>query len=98
MRVYWSNKARFRLREIERHIAKDAPARARAMVARLVDRVGDLGAHPYVGRQIPEYDLAGLREVLERPYRIIDLVGDGRVDIITVKHYRQRLPDRSADL
>lgn len=98
MRVYWSDRAKSRLREIQRTIAKDAPLRAEAMVERLVVRAGDLDAHPHIGRQVPEYEQNDLREVLERPYRIIYLVGDERIDILTVKHYRQRLPTQLGDL
>jgi hypothetical protein len=32
--------------------------------------------------------------VLERPFRIIYLVKGDRIEILTVKHYRQRLPRR----
>ncbi|MGH8228502.1 MAG: type II toxin-antitoxin system RelE/ParE family toxin [Steroidobacteraceae bacterium] len=98
MRVNWSDKAKTRLREIQRTIAKDAPERADAMVERLLDRVGNLGEHPHIGRQVPEYEQSDLREVLERPYRIIYQIGDERIDILTVKHYRQRLPTHLADL
>ena len=45
-----------------------------------------------------EYPEENLREVLERPYRLIYRVRPGRVDIITVKHYRQKLPAQAADL
>jgi hypothetical protein len=38
-----------------------------------------------------------VREVLERPYRIICRVSAASIEIITVKHYRQRLIDRPDD-
>jgi plasmid stabilization system protein ParE len=66
----------------------------------VLERVEVLGEHPYIGRKVPEYDLAELREVSERPYRIIYRVDadEGRLDILTVKHYRQRLPTHLPDL
>ena len=41
---------------------------------------------------MPEYPETELREVLERPFRIIYLVKPDRIEVVTVKHYRQRLP------
>jgi len=39
-----------------------------------------------------------VRELLGRPYRIVYRVTDATVEILTVKHYRQRLIDRPQDL
>ena len=88
----WSAKARFRLREIHDYIAQDSPAQARQMVDLLTARSSRLALTPRADRSVPEYRQEHLREILERPYRIIYLVGVGRIDIVTVKHYRQRLP------
>lgn len=51
---------------------------------------------------MPDYRRADLRELLERPYRIIyriiyRITGE-RIEIITIKHYRQRLPHRPESL
>lgn len=47
------------------------------------------------GRRLPDYPDADLREALERPYRVIYQVKPERIEIITVKHYPQRLPRSS---
>jgi toxin ParE1/3/4 len=96
--VYWSHKARTRLREIHAYIAKDSPLRATQMVDRLTRRGEHLAAEPHVDRHVPEYPEDDLREVLERPYRLIFQASSGRIDILTIKHYRQRLPARAANL
>lgn len=100
MRVDWTEKALARLQGIKRYIAIDDPASAEALVQRVLDRVEVLGEHPYIGRKVPEYNLPDLREVPERPYRIIYQVDadEDRVGILTVKHYRQRLPPYLPDL
>ena len=41
---------------------------------------------------MPEYPEAELREVLERPFRLIYLLKLDRIEVVTLKHYRQRLP------
>lgn len=53
-------------------------------------RIADV---PYAGRAVPEYQREDVREILERPYRILYHIQRDRIDIITVMHYRQLLPD-----
>lgn len=61
-------------------------------------RTRQISELPYSGRVVPGYGRADLREMLERPYRIIYRITAERIEIITVKHYRQRLPYRSESL
>ena len=42
---------------------------------------------------MPEYQRDDMREILERPYRILYRIKSDRIDVITVMHYRQLLPD-----
>lgn len=95
MKVYWTLEARARLLEIQAYIAQYSPSAARSVAARLLQRSRRLGVPPISGRRLPEYPDADLREVLERPYRVIYQVKPERIEIITVKHYRQRLPRSS---
>lgn len=92
MRVHWTERARRRLKLIHDHIARDAPLVAPQVVAQLIERSRLIGETPYAGRQVPEYRREDLREVLERPYRLIYCIRPERIDIITVMHYRQLLP------
>ena len=98
MRVVWTAKAKARLREIQDYIAKDSPDRARAVVDRLLARSMTLADPPLIARQVPEYARVDLREVLDRPYRLIFRVTEERIDILAVKHYRQRLADKPDEL
>jgi len=36
--------------------------------------------------------------LLERPYRLIFQASPGCIDILTIKHYRQRLPAQATNL
>lgn len=92
MRVYWSHEAARRLREITTYIAQDSPAAARHVAATLLQRSRTLALPPMIGRRLPEYPEADLRELLERPYRIIYAVTSAGIEIVTVMHYRQLLP------
>ena len=92
MRVYWTDHARQRLRDIEQYIAADSTDVARRVVRRLLLRSRQIGELPRSGRQVPEYQREDLREVLERPFRIIYRVRTDRIEVLTIMHYRQLLP------
>jgi addiction module RelE/StbE family toxin len=98
MRVFWTPDAKARLREIERHIAKDKPDAARAMAVRLIRRSLELEQPPLQGKRLVQYAPADLRELLERPYRLIYRVMPDRIEVVTVMHYRQLLPSDLAGL
>ncbi|SEQ60874.1 ParE toxin of type II toxin-antitoxin system, parDE [Solimonas aquatica] len=70
------------------------------MLRRLLLRSSKLAEQPLSGRRIPEYPESALREVLERPFRLIYriIAEQQQIDIVTVKHYRQRLPPRPEQL
>ena len=92
MKVYWTAEARSRLLEIQSYIAKDSPKAAREVAARLLRRSLALGNPPLTGRRLPEYAGEELWELLERPFRMIYQVTPQQIEIVTVKHYRQKLP------
>ncbi len=100
MRVVWTDRAKHRLREIHDTITKERPGAASTVVRRLVVRSRQLAMLPQSGRAVPEYEREDIRQILERPYRIIYAVlpNQDRVDILTVYHYRQLLPSDLAQL
>jgi len=57
---------------------------ARDVTARIVRRSRQLAVPPLIGRRLPEYPHADLRELMERPFRIIYLVKPDRVEIVTI--------------
>ena len=89
MKVHWTDRAKQRLKLIHDHIAKDAPLVAPSVIERLVRRSMQIGEFPHSGREVSEYQREDVCEILERPYRI----QRDRIDVITVMHYRQLLPD-----
>ena len=89
---------RRRLREIVRSIAEDSPQAGRDVAARLLKRSRELTGPPLLGRRLPEFPDDDLRELLERPYRLIYTVSARGIEIVTVMHYRQLLPENLEDL
>jgi len=93
MRVRFSSEARAKLRAIHAYLAAEAPQHADALIDRLTRRAELIGNFPYSGRTVPEYRQESVREVLERPYRIIYRIKADEVEIATVMHCRQLLPE-----
>ena len=94
MKLTWTARARTRLAELHDYIAQDSKPRALAMVERILDRTETLLVAPHSGIRLQSFIDDEVRELLERPYRIIYRVSATGIGIMTVKHYRQRLIDR----
>ena len=92
MNVFWTPDAKLRLLEIEAYIAKDSPNAAHETAIRLIRRSLELEQPPLLGKRLPQYADADIRELLERPYRLIYRIQTGRIEILTVMHYRQLMP------
>jgi toxin ParE1/3/4 len=77
--------------------SRKIPSRALAMVERILDRAEALMLAPRSGARLQAFVDDEVRELLERPYRIIYRVSATNIEILTIKHYRQRLIDRPDD-
>ena len=100
MRVHWTDRAKKRLWKIHDYLAKEQglPTEARNLVSRLLSSSQKLSEIPKVGRQVPEYQLREVRELLERPYRIVYVIKPYQIDVVTVMHYRQLLSKDLKDI
>ena len=92
MRVYWTHTAIAHLLAIYEHIARDAPIYAQRIVDRLTRRSEQIATFPQSGRVVPEYGASDIREVIERPYRIIYRIREEQIDVLAVVHSAQVLP------
>lgn len=63
------------------------------MMDRITRRAEKIGDFPRAGRMVPKYERDDLREVHEAPYRIIYRIRDDEIEVTTVMHYRQLLPE-----
>lgn len=99
MRVLITPGARRRLREIETYVAKEASPRiARDLITRILRHTQLLEHPPLLGKPMTGYPNADVRELYERPYRVIYRVRNDQIEILTVMHYRQLLPSDLHDL
>ena len=92
MRVHWTNKALDHLLAIHEYVAQNSEIYANRLVDRLTRRSEQIGLFPESGRMVPEYKREDIREVIERPYRIIYRVKEAQIDVLAVLHSAQQLP------
>lgn len=91
MTLRWTPEATQQLAAISTYISKDNPASARIQVLRIVARAETLVSPPLLGRVVPELNNFAIRELLERPFRIIYTLIDDEPWVLSVWHYRRLL-------
>lgn len=92
--MHWTNTALNHLLAIHEYAAQQSNVYADRLVDRLTRRSEQIGRFPQSGRIVPERKREDLREVIERPYRIIYRVKSDEVDVLAVLHSARLLPDR----
>ena len=86
MKLIWTEPAVLDLENIKDYIAKDSEYYASLFVERVFVAVEKITGFPYVGREVPEYKVENVREVLYYNYRIIYEIKDNEIIILTIVH------------
>lgn len=92
MTIRWLASAADDLAELEASIARRSPQNAFELVQRILDRIDRLESQPRSGAVVAEYNDNSIREVFEKPYRVIYRVYEDRVEIVSIVHGGQPLP------
>ena len=90
--IRWSARALQDLRQLGRYIASHNPAAARRLIQRLRAKVSGIPQFPLMGRVVPELMQNDIREVLEKNYRIVYLVTDDAIEVITIFEAHRLFP------
>lgn len=93
MRAHWTDTAIEHLGAIYEYIARDSPVYAQRMIDRLTRRSEQITTSPLSGRMVPEYETEDIREIIEKPYRIIYRIKPEQIDVLAVIHSAQLLPE-----
>jgi len=93
MRVHWTENAIEHLANIYEYIGLNSETYARRMVDRITRRSEQITDQPLSGRKVPEYDAKDIRELIEKPYRIIYRIKPDQIDVLAVIHGAMLLPD-----
>ncbi|MBW2596862.1 MAG: type II toxin-antitoxin system RelE/ParE family toxin [Deltaproteobacteria bacterium] len=93
MRVHWTENALGHLINIYEYISINSPTYGKRMVDRITRRSEQIAIHPLSGRKVPEYEAKDIRELIEKPYRIIYCIKPDQIDVLAVIHSARLLPD-----
>lgn len=93
VKVLWSANAAEHLDAIFQYIAADSAVYALKTVDEITRRSEQIAQHPLSGRIVPEYNLAQIREVLYRDYRIIYYIKPEQIEVVAVIRSRMHLTD-----
>jgi addiction module RelE/StbE family toxin len=89
--IKWTSNALDELDDIALYISKDSPNYAHILINQIYEMVGHLKDFPKFGRKVPEYNNSNLREILYKNYRIIYLIKEDHLEIISVIYGSRRL-------
>ena len=83
VKIIWSEESLNNVEEIISFISKDSEFFAMNFASKIIDA---LKVFSEIGRVVPEYDNEKIREILYRNYRIVYIIDDKIVEILTVFH------------
>lgn len=86
VKIKWTDNALHDLKSIFDYIAKDSQRYANIQVKKIKDRTNVLKNQPHAGKIVPEFNDEKIRELIEGYYRIIYLVQNEEIFILTVHH------------
>ncbi len=84
--IKWTDNALKELDNIANFISKDSPKYAQILVKQIYEMISHLEQFPKFGRKVPEYNDPNLREILYKNYRIIYLIKQKHIEIISIIH------------
>jgi len=90
--VRWTPQAADDLQAIHDFIARDSLRYARAEIERILAAVDQLELFPESGRIVPEYRREDVRELIERPYRIVYRTHQEAVVVLMVFRASRLIP------
>ena len=93
MKILWSPLSIERVTELALYIAEDKPGAADKWIISIFDTVEKLSKFPKSGRIVPELNKEEIRERIHGNYRIIYQINQNDIEILTVRHSKQILPE-----
>lgn len=92
-KLVWTARALRDLRDIDAYIAADDPAAAARWIERLLAAAERASRLPHSGHVVREKGREDLRQILVRSYRLVYLVREKQIDVLTVFEGHHLLPD-----
>jgi len=90
--IRWTPQAADDLSAIYDFISRDSETYARIVTERILDSIDQLEQFPLSGRVVPEMQREDIREIIERPYRIVYRATKEVVYVLTIFNSSRLLP------
>jgi addiction module RelE/StbE family toxin len=98
VQIKWTDQAVSDLKEIAIYISRDSKKYAKIQVQRIKKRTLILKSNPYSGQILTLLNQADIRQLVIGSYIIIyKILGDTRIDILTVHHSSRELESRNLE-
>ena len=95
VRIRFTKQSLFDLKEIYDYISYDSKKYAQYQILKIRNSIKILKQYKFSGKIVEEYNDENIREIIEGNYRIIyKILGDDRIDIITIHHVARSLISR----
>ena len=91
MKLTWTKESLIRLQEIEEYISRDNLQNAINFVDKLISAAETIPDNPEKGRIVPELSIEKIREIIYKKYRVVYLIKDKSIEILTVFEGHQLL-------
>jgi plasmid stabilization system protein ParE len=98
MEVIFTDRFLDRVEEFSDYIAIDNTPKAVTWAEDIFSNCNKLQASPNIGRMVPEFRRSEIRELIHVNYRLIHEVKTSQVDMLTIWHTSQQLPDKTEEL
>ena len=89
----WSEHAVAQLAAVAEYVSLSSPVYAEQLVDRIARRLDQAREFPESGRVVPEFARGEIRELIESPYRLVYRVRPDAIEVLSVLHGRQQLPE-----
>lgn len=98
MEVIFTDRFLDRVEEYSDYIALDNIPKAVMWAEDIFTNCQKLQSNPNMGRVVPEFQRSEIRELIHGDYRLIHEVKTSQVDMLTIWHTSQQLPDQPEKL
>jgi len=93
MQILWTHNGLQDIKKVKNYIQNEASSQvAVKFVEELIKKTEILKEFPQSGRIVPEFGLPFIRELIEKRYRIVYRVSQGKVEILTIFQGKKLLP------
>jgi toxin ParE1/3/4 len=91
MRIIWTEPAVADLQNIKTYMSNDSGYYAFVMIEKILKSVEKIKDFPRIGREVPEFEESGIREIIYSNYRIMYRIHEDIILVLAVVHGKRNI-------